>query len=90
MGSAGTLTPRGDVSYMGEQWATFFEAPEDKLSARTLINLHLTYQHADWTVQGYATNVANKVYVSGFSFDFGNNYFLLPPRQFGLRLTRRF
>jgi iron complex outermembrane recepter protein len=90
MGSAGTLTPRADVSYMGEQWATFFEAPEDKLSARTLINLHLTYQHDDWTVQGYATNVANKVYVSGFSFDFGNNYFLLPPRQFGMRVTRRF
>ena len=90
MGSAGTLTPRGDVSYMGEQWATFFEAPEDKLSARTLINLHLTYQHDDWTVQGYSTNVANKVYVSGFSFDFGNNYFLMPPRQFGVRITRRF
>ena len=90
MKSAGTLTPRGDVSYLGQQWATFFEAPEDRLSARTLVNLHLTYQHDDWMVQGYATNVFNRVYVTGFSYDFGNNYFLNPPRQFGVRVTRTF
>ena len=90
MGSAGTLTPRGDVSYLGQQWATFFEAQADRLSARTLVNLHLAYQHDDWTVQGYATNVFDKAYVTGFSYNFGNNYFLNPPRQFGVRITRTF
>jgi iron complex outermembrane receptor protein len=85
-----TLTPRVDVSYMSQQWATFFEAPEDNLKARTLVNLQLTFQHADWMVQGYATNVFNGVYVSGFSAQFGSNYFLLPPRQFGVRITRSF
>ena len=91
MGSAGTLTPRGDVSYMGQQWATFFEAPTDRLSARTLVNLHLTYQHDDWTVQGYTTNVLNKVYVTGFTTStVGNDYFLNAPRQFGVRVTRTF
>jgi iron complex outermembrane receptor protein len=90
MGSAGTLTPRGDVAYMGQQWATFFETPADRLSARTLVNVHLTYQHEDWTVQAYSTNVLNRVYVTGFSYDFGNNYFLNPPRQFGVHVTRTF
>jgi iron complex outermembrane receptor protein len=90
LGQPATLTPRVDVSYMGQQWATYFEAPEDNLVARTLINAQLTYQHADWTVQAYGTNLADKVYVSGFSANFGNNFFLLPPRQFGVRVTRRF
>jgi iron complex outermembrane receptor protein len=90
LGSVGTLTPRVDVSYMGQQWTTFFEAPEDNLKDRTLVNAQLTLQHADWTVQAYATNIFDKVYVSGFSVSFGNNYFLLPPRQFGVRVTRRF
>ena len=91
LGGAGTLTPRGDISYMGRQWATFFEAPVDRLSARTLANLHLTYRHDDWMVQGYATNVLNKVYVTGFATaTVGNGYFLNAPRQFGVRVTRTF
>ena len=91
MGSAGTLTPRGDISYLSQQWATFFEAPVDRLSARTLVNLHLTYQHDDWMVQGYATNVFDEIYTTGFSTStVGNNYFLNAPRQFGVRVTRTF
>jgi len=90
LGEVGTLTPRADLSYMGQQWATFFEAPEDNLKARTLLNLQLTYRHSDWSVQAYATNVLDGVYVSGFSENFGSNYFLLPPRQFGVRVTRSF
>ena len=90
MGAAGTLTPRGDVSYMGQQWATFFETPVDRLGSRTLVNLHLTYQHDDWMVQGYATNISSKAYVTGFTTVFGNNYYLNAPRQFGVRVTRTF
>ena len=90
LGQPATLTPRVDVSYTGQQWATFFEAPEDNLSARTLVNAQLTFRHADWTVQAYGTNLFDKIYVSGFSANFGANYFLLPPRQFGVRVTRRF
>jgi iron complex outermembrane recepter protein len=90
LGQAATLSPRVDVSYTSQQWATYFEAPEDNLKARTLVNAQLTYQHAEWSVQAYGTNLFDQVYVSGFSANFGNNYFLLPPRQFGVRFTRRF
>jgi iron complex outermembrane receptor protein len=90
VGPSDTLTPRVDISYMGQQWATFFETPVDNLKARTLVNLQLTFHHSDWAVQGYATNVFNRVYVAGFSAQFGNNYFLMPPRQYGVRITRSF
>jgi outer membrane receptor protein involved in Fe transport len=50
----------------------------------------LTFRHADWTVQAYGTNLFDKIYVSGFSANFGANYFLLPPRQFGVRVKRQF
>jgi iron complex outermembrane receptor protein len=85
-----TVTPRADLAYVGSQWATFFEAPEDFLKARTLVDAQINVQHDQWKVQAYGTNLFNKVYVSGFSLNFGNNYFLLPPRQFGVRVTREF
>lgn len=85
----GTLTPRVDVAYIGSQWTSFFQAPRDYLAARTVVNLQLTYERHDWTVQGYATNVADKRYISGQSA-FGDNQFYGAPRQFGVRVTRRF
>jgi len=87
---SGTLTPRIDVSYAANQWATFFEAPADRLAARTLVNLQLTWRRDDWTVQAYGTNVFDKTYVAGFAGLFGNNQFYGAPRQFGLRVARDF
>lgn len=88
--ASGTLTPRIDVSYAAEQWATFFQAPADRLASRTLVNLQLTYRHDDWTVVAYGTNVFDKTYVAGFAGLFGNNQFYGTPRQFGVRASRRF
>ena len=82
-----TLTPRVDLTYMSSQWATFFEAPVDRLEARFLVNMLLTYRHSDWSVQAYGTNVFERVYVAGFS---GNNQFYGKPRQFGVRIAKDF
>jgi hypothetical protein len=39
-------------------------------------------------VQGFATNIANKTYISGQTY--GPAYFLGRPRQYGVRISRNF
>ena len=41
-----------------------------------------------WQVQGYATNLANKIYIVGA--DLGPAYFLGRPRQYGVSISRSF
>lgn len=83
-----SLTPRLNYSYQGSQWTTLIEAPAtDLLPAYGLLNATLTYRKADWRVEAFGSNLANKVYVIGQS---GNNQFYGAPRQFGLRVSRAF
>ncbi len=83
-----SLTPRVNYSYVGSQWTTLIQAPAtDLLKSYGLWNASLTYNNGDWRVQGYVTNLANKIYVSG---QFGNNQFYGSPRQFGARVSRSF
>jgi iron complex outermembrane receptor protein len=86
----GELVPRIDASYLAEQFATIFEAPIDRLKARSLVNLRLSYSLDDWVVQAYGTNVFDKTYVAGFTANLGANYILTSPRQYGVRVTRNF
>ena len=83
-----TLTPRVNYSYVGAQWTTLIEQPvTDYLAARGLWNASLTYQRGDWRVQGYGTNLSDKLYVTGQS---GTNQFYGNPRQYGVRVSRSF
>jgi len=85
----GSLTPRVDVSYIAPQWVTFFEEPRDYIASRTLVNLRATYEFEDWTVEAYATNLFDRLYVVGQS-SFGNNEFFGAPQQYGIRVSRSF
>lgn len=88
LGNDASLTPRVNYSYVGSQWTTLYEAPAtDFLPSFGLWNASLTYTKDDWSVQGYATNLANKFYVIG-QFGSGENFG--NPRQFGVRISRAF
>lgn len=88
LGGEGTLTPRVDISYTGSQWATYFRLPVDELESRTLVNALVTYEQGSWTLQGYATNIFEDSYVSGYLQS--SNLTYGRPREFGVRLTRTF
>lgn len=87
VGHGGTLTPRVDYSYQGDQYTTLLQNPTDYLPSHGIWNATLTYAHGDYSLTGYVTNLANKTYVSG---QFLNAEFLGPPRQFGVRAGYRF
>jgi iron complex outermembrane receptor protein len=82
------LSPRLDTAYVGRQSVSVFEDPaRDIIPSRQIWNLQLVYEHAQWRATAYATNLTDKVYVSGLSND---NVFYGAPRQVGVRVTRSF
>ncbi len=88
VGGGDTLTPRVDYSYIGGQYQTVQGASADFIPAHALVNVSLTFAAGPWQVQGYATNLANKIYIVGE--DLGPAYFLGRPRQFGVSVARSF
>ncbi|RZI99306.1 MAG: TonB-dependent receptor [Brevundimonas sp.] len=89
LGNGATLSPRIDFAHIGEAWTTIFnkEALGDRLEARNLVNLLLSYKTGDWTVAGYALNATDQTYIAAVNS--GLRY-AGPPRQYGLNLTRTF
>ena len=83
----GTLTPRVQVSYNGDQWASIFEKAFDYIPARHTVDLRLTYAQDHWSLAGYATNVGNKTYVTGKFNGFQYNG---APREFGMKARYAF
>jgi iron complex outermembrane receptor protein len=84
-----SLTPRLNYAYVGSQFTSLsYSYLTDYLPSRGLLSalLTLTLPHNGY-VEGYATNLANKTYVSG---QFGNNEFFGAPRQYGVRIGSRF
>ncbi|GAA0650317.1 TonB-dependent receptor [Brevundimonas lenta] len=83
------LTPRIDYSHIGESWTSIFnnEALGDKLEARNIVNLKLTYQLDEWTLAAYALNATDQTYIAAVNA--GLRY-AGPPRQIGLNLMRTF
>lgn len=83
-----SLTPRINYAYVGPRWTNLFYNPDlDFLAGRGLLSAQITLRYADWEIEGYATNLTNKKYVSGQS---GNNEFYGAPREFGVRGSVRF
>ena len=84
-----SLTPRINYAYVGSQFASLsYSMLTDYIPSRGLLSALATLQLPhNWYVEGYGTNLANKVYVSG---QFGNNEFFGAPRQYGVRFGTQF
>lgn len=84
-----TLSPRIDYSHIDESYTSIFnnEALGDRLEARNLVNLKLTYQVDDWTLAAYAMNATDQTYIAAVNA--GLRY-AGPPRQIGLNLVKTF
>lgn len=88
LGEDVTLTPRINYGYLGSRWTNLFYNPSlDYLAGRGLLSAQITLDYRDWSLEGFATNLANKKYVTGQS---GNNEFYGAPREFGVRASVRF
>lgn len=88
MGDGVSLTPRLNYAYVGSRWTNLIYSPTlDLLPGRGLLSAQVTLRYNDWTVEGYASNLTNKDYISGQS---GNNEFYGAPREFGVRVSTRF
>ncbi|HWW11206.1 MAG TPA: TonB-dependent receptor [Brevundimonas sp.] len=84
-----TLSPRVDYAHIGEAWTSIFNnrALGDRLEARDLVNLMLSYKTDDWTVAAYAHNATDQTYIAAVNA--GLRY-AGPPRQFGVNLMKTF
>ena len=84
-----TLSPRVDYAHIGKAWTSIFnnEALGDRLEARNLVNLLLSYKTNDWTLAAYALNATDQTYIAAINA--GLRY-AGPPRQFGVNLTKTF
>jgi iron complex outermembrane receptor protein len=86
---ANTLTPSVNYSHTGREWATLFDNPAlgDHLEDRNLLSAQLAFQHGDWIVTGYGTNLTDQHYVSAI---ISGIRFAGAPRQYGIRLAKNF
>jgi iron complex outermembrane receptor protein len=89
LGTAGTLTPRVNFGHIAAQWATLFENPArgDRLEDRNILGAQLAWANGPWLVTLYGTNLTNQHYAGAMisGLDYAG-----PPRQYGLRVLRRF
>lgn len=71
LGSAGTLTPRLDWAYQSSFYYNAVNTPLDLVAGRSIFNARLTYQDAakDWSVSLAVSNLANKFYYIGTSYN---------------------
>lgn len=89
IGNGDTLTPRLNYGYVSQQWATLFDnaALGDRLGVRNIVNAELAWQHGSLIVTLYGTNLTNDEYVGALN---SNLDFAGPPRQFGIRVLKKF
>jgi len=82
---SGMLTPRVQYAYTATQYASVFQlAPFDIIPSHGVLDAKLTYHSGgNWWVEGFGTNLANKLYVAGIQF--GNSAYWGAPRQGGIR-----
>ena len=83
------LTPRLDYSYQGRQYAAVYNTPLDLFPSRTDVNAKLTYDHDNWLVEAYTTNLTNRVYpVAQDNANANNAEIFNAPREYGIRFRR--
>lgn len=88
LGNDVTVTPRLGYAYIGSQWAyPTYQASTDLIAARGLFQGSITLDMGDLKAEVYGTNLANKFYVAGQN---GKNELYGAPREYGVRVTKRF
>jgi iron complex outermembrane receptor protein len=89
IGGGDSLTPRISYSHTGPQWATLFDNRNygDRIGVRNLINAQIAWQHGDYIITAYGTNLTDSHYVAAMN---ANLAWGGPPRQYGIRLLRPF
>ncbi len=95
LGSAGTLTPRFDLSYKSHVYANAVNEQTNMIPAYTLANARLTWRNPgdDLQVSLEVTNLFDKYYILNV-FNVSGNGFLnaqpARPREWALTATKRF
>jgi iron complex outermembrane receptor protein len=95
-GSAGTLTPRLDLSYRDSLYTSPTNSPFGKLDSRTLLNGRLTWSSDDelWQAALEVTNITDLLYYYNIRDDRGSSFTVqgqpAPPRQWAVTLKRNF
>ena len=86
---SGVITPRISYAHVGEQWATLFqnEARGDRIESRNITNAQIAWQHDDWVVTLYGTNLSDEHYVAAIN---SGLRFAGYPRTYGLRVLWTF
>jgi iron complex outermembrane receptor protein len=86
---ANSLIPSVNYSYTSREWATLFDnaALGDHLATRDLLSAQLAFQHGDWIITGYGTNLTNQHYISAI---ISGLRFAGVPRQYGIRVAKSF
>jgi len=92
LGSSITLTPRVNYAYVSSQYTSLtYSQGTDYLPGHGLLSALLTLDLNDnWSIQGYGTNLTNRLYRAGEGGNNGNYYFYGPPRQYGARVRFSF
>lgn len=97
LGSSGTLTPRVDYSHTSSKYARPFNLATDRIPAYGRTNASLSWKSVDgnWAGELYVQNIENKDVLNSFSdtspfLNYQHLEVFLPPRTYGIRLTRRF
>jgi iron complex outermembrane receptor protein len=92
LASGATLTPRIQWTYQGGQYTSFFDAPQQYLPAYALGSARLTYATKKWQMDGFVTNLIDRLYLSNTSggTPATQNGTFGAPRQYGLSLQYSF
>jgi outer membrane receptor protein involved in Fe transport len=90
----GTLRPRVNYSYSGVAYGSLFQNVDTfAMRARGLVNVNLDYENGPWSTSAYVTNLTNVWYETDSSGNASSPYATTwwgPPRQVGVRFTRKF
>ncbi|MGH6987762.1 MAG: TonB-dependent receptor [Caulobacteraceae bacterium] len=91
LGNGASLAPRVDYSHVSGQWSTPFQRFGEFLPDRNLVNAELAFADGPWSLTAYVTNAFDEHYIvatnAGVPF---NLRYVGAPREYGLRLARRF
>ena len=98
LSAGGELQLRADFSYIGEMHGSIYNYEQDKIPAYQWVNVRARWESddADWLAELYVKNALDEdamtghAYVPFDEFGFPDLGEFLPPRTYGVKLTRRF
>jgi iron complex outermembrane receptor protein len=92
LANGGTLTPAVSFNHADTAYSSILQRPADRfytMDERDLVNVNLTYEKDDWTVQLFSTNVTNELFIEGHS-NTGQSILYGDPEVWGIRARMDF